>query len=441
MSWGYYISILFIGLVIYYKTKISGKYTLIGLSLIILCLFNWQACLSVIALTGLTFFCQKNRRQAWLGIIAHLVILIFTNYILNKGQIFKLGLSYYALQNIGILLLAIRYKPQYFQISDLLFANAFFAKFFSGPILLPKEIRKTNIENTFCKKTFFEGVNRIVYGLFKKLVLADNLSIITSSVFQHPESDFKAITVIIAILLFTIEMYLNFSAYTDIALGVARLFNIKLKENFNIPLRSKSITEYWRKTHISLIEWFTQNFFYYFTFKGRSKPIISAVIGIIATFGLSGIWHGGEIGFLIWGLLNAIYLIIEFFSRKRNIILPKLIGWFFTLTFVSFANLFFVSKYWSNASNFISNIISFDSWHFEWYEDVIAILGNGGYLEQQFHLGLIVGLVLTFLLIEKRFEYFAKSYKTSILFLSILSILVFVFGNFNDGAEFIYMQF
>ena len=108
---------------------------------------------------------------------------------------------------------------------------------------------------------------------------------------------------------------------------------------------------------------------------------------------------------------------------------------------MSFANLFFVSKYWSNASNFISNIISYDSWHFEWYEDVIAILGNGGYLEQQFHLGLIVGLVLTFLLIEKRFEYFAKSYKTSILFLSILSILVFVFGNFNDGAEFIYMQF
>ncbi len=236
-------------------------------------------------------------------------------------------------------------------------------------------------------------------------------------------------------------MYLNFSAYTDIALGVSRLFNIKLKENFNIPLRSKSITEYWRKTHISLIEWFTHNFFYYFTFKGRSKPIISAIIGIIATFGLSGIWHGAEIGFLIWGLLNAVYLIIEFIGRRKNIILPKLIGWILTLTFVSFANLFFVSKYWANASSFISNIISNNSWDFKWDEHVVSILGNGGYLEQQFHLGLIIGLVLIFLLIEKRFESFAKSNKPSVLFLSILSILVFVFGNFNDGSEFIYMQF
>lgn len=441
MHWEYYITLLIVGLILYYKTNISGKHTLLGLSFILLGLFNWQASLAVMILTSLTFFCQKNRLYAWLAILVHLTGLMCTNYFMNHGLFFKLGLSYYALQNIGVLLLVIRDKPQSFKFLDLAFANAFFAKFVSGPILLPKEIKQYKIKNHFFKEMIFGGINRILFGLFKKIVLADNLSVITSTVFNHPESDFKAITVIIAALLFTIEMYLNFSAYTDIALGVSKLFNVKLKENFNLPLRSRSVTEYWRKTHISLIEWFTQNFFYYLTFKGRSAPISSAIIGILATFILSGLWHGTEIGFLIWGGLNAIYLIFEFLIRKKKIRLPKLVGWILTVLLISFANLFFISKHWSNASNFISNSFSSNAWDFKWDEHIIAILGNGGYLEQQFHLGLVIGLVLLFLLIERKIEYLAKSNKTSLLFLSILGILIFAFGNFNDGSDFIYMQF
>ena len=81
-------------------------------------------------------------------------------------------------------------------------------------------------------------------------------------------------------------MYLNFSAYTDIAIGIARLFNIKLKENFNLPLRSFSISEYWRKTHISLIDWLTQNIFYYITYTWRKQPVTSTILGISITFTL-----------------------------------------------------------------------------------------------------------------------------------------------------------
>lgn len=404
-------------------------------------MLSWKATIAVILLSLITYVFQMKKITSWIGVFIQLTIMVYHNYFLNENWIFKLGLSYYGLQNIGILLLSIRQTPQSFSFQEILFANTFFPKFLSGPILLPKEIKKLTPQNKLTQSNIFYGINRIVFGLFKLLVLAGNLSIITSTVFGHPESEFKAVTVIITSLLFTFEMYLNFSGYTDIALGFAKLFNVDLKENFNLPLRSKSVSEYWRKTHISLIDWFTQNFFYYLTFKWRKSPNLSVIAGITITFILSGIWHGSAIGFLIWGVLNAIYLIIEFLGKKFKIKLPNLIAWPMVILAVSFANLFFISKYWANSIHYLNNIFKADGWNFDWDIHVFAILGNGGYLEQQFQLIVVSILVFSFLIFEKSLQKKAKSDSISIAFLSILAILIFVFGNFNDGSDFIYMQF
>ncbi len=407
----------------------------------VISILDYSATIGVILITFITFWAQANKTRSWLGILVILGSLVSLNYFLGKSPLFKLGLSYYGLQNIGVLLLCIRKAPTDFNLSELFFANALFPKFLAGPILLPKEIKALKIDQEFKEDNFNYGVNRIVFGLFKKLVLADNLSLITETVFNHPETEFKAVTVILGSLLFTFEMYLDFSAYTDIILGIARLFNIKLKENFNLPLRSKTVSEYWRKTHISLIDWFTQNFFYYITFKWREHPIKSTILGISITFILSGIWHGAQIGFLIWGILNAIYLIVEFFGKRSKIQLPSLISWPLVIIFISLANLFFKSWYWANAMAFLSALITPESWVFEWDTHVWAILGNGWYLEQQFQLMLIGVLFISFFLLEKRLEKLAKSSNISIAFISILGLLIFLVGNFNDGAEFIYMQF
>jgi D-alanyl-lipoteichoic acid acyltransferase DltB (MBOAT superfamily) len=443
LNWILYISIFLVGIFAYYKTA-KPKLVLIILSISILSFYSYQAVILVLALSYTTYLLQSSKKKAWLGIAIQLTILIAESYFFSIDILFKLGLSYYGLQNIGILLTSIRRSPQNLSFQQILISNIFFPKFILGPISTSSEIRKFKPNNTFDYSNIYLGINRILFGLFKKLVLADNLTTITDTVFNHAEAQFKGLTIAIACFLFTIEMYLNFSAYTDIALGVARLFNIKLKDNFNIPLRSLSISEYWQKTHISLIDWLTQNIFYYITYTWRKHPISSTILGITITFTLSGIWHGSKAGFLIWGILNACYLIIEFLTKRLKIKGGKIfkpLSWLITILAISFANLFFRAGYYSNIKTYLSQLFSLNNWHFNWSQDVVAILGNGGYLEQQFNLSMIVIFVVSFLLFEEKLQKLSKKKTPSILYYSVIVLLIFIFGNFNAGTEFIYMQF
>ncbi len=444
MEWLIYISFFVIGLLSYYKTAVDSSLVLILLSLSILSVYNYQAAIAVTSLTGITYLLQSSKKRAWLSITIQISILIWVNYFIEKGILFNLGLSYYGLQNIGILLTSIRKSPQNISFNQILISNIFFPKFISGPILTFKEIVDFKTDNTFESTNIYMGINRVLFGVFKKLVLADNITVITNTVFNHPESQFKGITISIAGLLFTIEMYLNFSAYTDIALGTARLFNIKLKENFNLPMRSFSISEYWKKTHISLIDWLTQNIFYYITFVCRKHPISSIILGILITFTLSGIWHGSAVGFLIWGLLNALYLIVDFLIKKLKLAENKIynyLGWSITILAVSFANLFFRSRYYANSKKLVQQLTDPVNWDFNWAEDVIAILGNGGYLEQQFNLAIVLLCITSFLIFEHKLENLSKLDKPSITYYSVIILLIFMLGNFNAGTKFIYMQF
>lgn len=441
MDWKTYIILIFLSIIAYFKTNLKSRDLLIFTSLVLLSILSWESAITLSALTILTFLCQSKKPLAWVGIIIHLVGLTSLGILNEKWIVFKIGILYYSLQNIGILLLTIRQKQQQFTIKELFFANVFFPKLLCGPILLPKEISQLQPKAEFKLSNLYYSINRIVFGIFKKVVLADNLSLITDAVFGHPENKFKGITITIAAFLFTLEMYLNFSAYNDIAVGISKLFNVKLKENFNIPLRSKTVSEYWRKTHISLIDWFTKNFFYYFTFKFRSLPVWGTTIGILITFILSGLWHGFFAGFLIWGFLNGLYLVIEYLGKRLNIQLPRLLGWLITTSLISFSNIFFVSKLWGNSLHFIKQLFTLENWTFEWNVHVFAILGNGGYLEQRFQLVIVLSIVFLFLFFEKRLEKKAKSYSISTIFLSTLALLTFLIGNLNDGANFIYMQF
>ena len=443
MEWLSYISFFTLGIIAFYKTS-KPKAVIIILSITLLGIYSYQSLILALILTVVTFSLQTSKTNAWVGITIQLSVLITVNYFSPNDVLFKIGLSYYGLQNIGILLTSIRRSPQNLTLQQILISNILFPKFISGPILTSSEIENFKINNNFNWSNIYSGTNRILFGLAKKLVLADNLTTITDTVFNHPESEFKSITIVIASLIFTIEMYLNFSAYTDIAIGICRLFNIKLKENFNLPLRSFSISEYWRKTHISLIDWLTQNIFFYITYTWRKHPITSTILGISITFTLSGIWHGSHIGFLIWGILNATYLIIEFLVKKlktKNRKIYRFSGWVLTITAISFSNLFFRARLYNNIKAYISQVFNPQQWDVIWAKDVIAILGNGGYLEQQFNFLTILILVTTFLLFERNLQGLSEKKSPSIIYYTTLALLIFLFGNFNAGTEFIYMQF
>ena len=150
------------------------------------------------------------------------------------------------------------------------------------------------------------------------------------------------------------------------------------------------------------------------------------VIGILTTFILSGLWHGLYAGFVVWGILNGIFLSTEYIGKKAGIKPPKSIGWLCTILFISFSNLFFVAKTWENSLNFTQQVFTTESWNFKWETDVFAVLGNGWYLEQQFQIGMILTLMLIFLIVEKNLEKMAKSSNFSIGFISILTLLCFL---------------
>lgn len=430
----------------YFKKYASFFFSII--SILILSYWDINSTALVLLLSTITYiFKIRYPKKAWIAIAIHVLVLLFfkteliwsgdkTNTELIQGFIF-LGLSYYSLQNITILL-----DKNKISLTNLMTANLFFPKFIAGPILLPKEIASLKWDTKFNIENIAAGTQRILYGLAKKLILADRLSVITNNIFNASSSHQTLFSISFSALIFTVQMYIDFSAYSDIAIGTAKLFGIELKENFKLPLRSKNISEYWRRTHISLIDWLTNYIYYPLVYMFRKHTFLSITIAILVTFTLSGFWHGGAVGYIIWGALNGTYLLVEYtWKRLKLSQLHFSVSLTMSILFISFSNLFFKLKTWPNIKEISLNVFSNNNLPNNWMTDFVAIIGNGGHLIQQYNLMETATLLILFLLFENTLESKAKNTKFSYtyLFATILSILFF--GNFNAGDEFIYVQF
>ena len=444
-----YLSLTIVACVLYYAYfKKYASFFFPTISILILSYWDINSTILALILTGITYiFKIYYPKKTWIAIAIHLLVLVLfkteltwlqTNPKSEELQLFIfLGLSYYSLQNIAILL-----DKNKTSLNNLMTANLFFPKFIAGPFLLPKEITSLKWDTSFQIENIAAGTQRIIYGLAKKLILADRLSVISNNIFNASSTHQNLFSISFSAIIFTIQMYIDFSAYSDIAIGSAKLFGIDLKENFKLPLHSKNITEYWRRTHSSLIEWLTNYIYYPLVYTFRKHTFFSITIATLTTFTLSGYWHGGSVGYLIWGILNGIYLLFEYTWRKLK--LPKLnytLSLVLSLLFISFSNLFFRLKTWENIKEVVSNIVSNNYLPNNWMIDFIAIIGNGGHLIQQYNLIETSVILFLFLFFENNLEQKANNNKFSYtyIFATILSILFF--GNFNAGDEFIYVQF
>ncbi len=190
--------------------------------------------------------------------------------------------------------------------------QAFFPKLIAGPIerggaLLPQLLDP----NPFDYQHMLDGLVRIGWGFFKKLVVADRLGMIVNTVFASP-GDFHSPLTLLAVFAYSFQIYIDFSAYCDIAIGSAKILGIDLMENFTAPYFSRSITEFWRRWHISLTSWLRDYVFTPLNFllrRKRSRVFQYAIIIIV--FLVSGLWHGANYTFIIWGLLHGLYQVIE----------------------------------------------------------------------------------------------------------------------------------
>jgi len=199
---------------------------------------------------------------------------------------------------------------------------AFFPQLVAGPIE-----RASNMLPQFRRKFSFDydrivsGLRRILWGVFKKLVIADRLAIYVNAVYGDLES-YTGLHLIVATLFFAFQIYCDFSAYSDIAVGVARILGFRLMENFHHPYLASSLRDFWRRWHISLSTWFRD--YVYFGLGGNRKGLRRQMINLLLVFALSGLWHGANWTFVLWGLYHGLIVALESFLRSHNVsLLPS----------------------------------------------------------------------------------------------------------------------
>ena len=230
--------------------------------------------------------------------------------------ILPVGISFYTFQTLSYSIDVYRRKLP--ATKDFVAFSAF-VSFFPQLVAGPIE-RATNLLPQFLKKRSFDyrlavdGIRQILWGLFKKIVIADNCAIYANEIFNN-SGEYNGSTLFLGALFFAFQIYGDFSGYSDIAIGTSRLFGFDLKRNFAFPYFSRDIAEFWRRWHISLSTWFRD--YLYIPLGGSKGSKWNQVKNVFIIFIVSGFWHGANWTFIIWGALNALYF-LPLLLRKRN---------------------------------------------------------------------------------------------------------------------------
>ena len=316
---------------------------------------------SVLLLAGLAFFkyadffldsCSLVR--SWCGIsepLPHLKLLL------------PVGISFYSFMCLGYVIDVYRKKcaveTNWFRVG--LFAG-FFPHFASGPIGQSADLLPQFREKQHCVPENLEiGFRLILWGLFKKVVIADRLAQFADPVFAAP-GNYSGFTALVAMYFFTIQIYCDFSGYSDIAIGSAKMFGIDLMQNFRQPYFADSIYEFWKRWHISLTSWFRN--YMYIPMGGNRVSFLHWQFNIFMVFLVSGLWHGAAWTFVIWGALHGgVYLMERWSGKGLALLLPNVsFAWakgiriFVTFHIVAFAWIFFRSASFNTATVFLSRI-------------------------------------------------------------------------------------
>jgi alginate O-acetyltransferase complex protein AlgI len=280
-----------------------------------------------------------------------------------------IGISFYTFQNISYIIDVYREEilPEK---NILIFFNlvAFFPKLVTGPIEKSSNILpQLNKKRVFDYNLSVDGLRQILWGIFKKIVIADNCAFFVNEIFNNT-SYYPGSTLLLGVFLFSFQIYADFSGYSDIAIGSAKLLGINLMQNFNYPYFAESVADFWRRWHISFSNWLRDYIFIPLQFKYRDLGVWGNILSIMITFILCGLWHGANWTFIVWGFLHGTYMSFSLLTQKRrrlfinNIINRNFINSFLkiltTFILVSFAWIFFKVENLSQAWLVIKRIFS-----------------------------------------------------------------------------------
>ena len=309
----------------------------------------------------------------------------------------------------------------------------FYPQLVAGPIERPQNLLfqfhtyfKYNFEN------IKEGLIRIAWGMFKKVVIADRLALVVDYCYDNP-GEHSSWTLLLATFFFAFQIYCDFSGYSDIAIGTAKVMGFTLMENFNVPYLSKSISEFWRRWHISLSGWFRD--YLYIPLGGSRVSEKRVYLNYLIVFTISGLWHGAAWTFIIWGALHGVFLVVAMMRKKYlNIELPEgrltdILNIVVTFLLVTFSWIFFRARGLGNAKIIISKL--FNPSTYEGFDSPF----------NQTELIFCFVLIL-FLMFKERF-YPKIEVKTTPAFyvkFSLLAVACYFLGVFTSN-QFIYFQF
>ena len=254
-----------------------------------------------------------------------------------------IGISFYTFQAMSYIFDVYRRKVRA-QRSLFKFALylSFFPQLIAGPIVKYRDIEKQLSSRSTSLESFGDGASRFVVGLGKKVLLANNLGALQAAVLALPDSSISAASYWIGAFAFTMQIYFDFSGYSDMAIGLGRMFGFTFSENFDHPYISTSITDFWRRWHISLSTWFRE--YLYYPLGGNRVPAARHMFNLLVVWALTGLWHGANWTFVVWGLYYGVVLILEkYVYGKKLKKLPAVFGHIYTMLVVSVGWVIFMS--------------------------------------------------------------------------------------------------
>lgn len=322
----------------------------------------------------------------------------------------------------------------------------FYPQLVAGPIERPQNmLHQFHEEHQFDYVNLLTGLRLMLWGLFKKVVVADRVALYVNEIYAHP-GNFHYGNIILALIFFAIQVYCDFSGYSDIALGSAKTMGFDLMLNFNRPFVSKNITEFWRRWHISLSTWFNDYLFTPITIAQRDWGKYAIIFALITTFFISGLWHGAGWTFIIYGLLHGLAMTYEFLSKKirkkisKNIpiLIYNPISQLITFCFLVLAWVFFRSPDFETAMLIIKKIALLDSSP----AFAFTLIGSSIYGKLYFSLTALVVIALFSVeyFTSVSLKEFNRQLLPDILFCTTILTAIVIFGVFKQ-TSFIYFQF
>ncbi len=355
--------------------------------------------------------------------------------------ILPVGISFYTFQTLSYTIDVYRKKISSTHDWIAFFSYvAFFPQLVAGPIerarhLIPQFTQKRSFNHQFA----IDGLKQIIWGLFKKIVVANLCNNYVNDIFER-HAQYSSITLALGAFYFGVQIYCDFSGYSDIAIGTAQLFGFKFMSNFEYPYFSRNISEFWRRWHISLTSWFRD--YLYIPLGGSRTTQLKKIRNVWIIFLVSGFWHGANWTFVTWGALNAIYFLPLMLLSRNNAYsdtvsesktLPNIQEFFqmlLTFSLVTFSWIFFRSENMGKAFSYISKLFSFNF--------KLDYLGIERYNFEA------IPIILLFFVLEwsarlKRHP--LQDSKFSLIKTVVIVLLIILLGSFIENSEFIYFQF